>query len=60
MGCEAGWCSKTSTPYGIFIVAVSLEGWSIKAKYAKYSPHEVRLALLDTKPVFQCILKKSM
>ena len=50
MGCEAG-CSKTSTPKGIFIVTPSLEGWPIKAKEAP-SPHEVRLAPLDTNPVF--------
>ena len=50
MGCEAGRC-KTSTPKGIFIVAPSLEGWPTKAKEAP-SPHEVRLALLDTNPVF--------
>ena len=30
----------------------SLEGWRTKAKEAP-SPHEVRLALLDTNPVFQ-------
>ena len=30
----------------------SLEGWSTKAKEAP-SPHEVRLARLDTNPVFQ-------
>ena len=28
--------------------------WPTKAKEAP-SPHEVRLALLDTKPVFQCL-----
>ena len=38
MGCEA--------------VTPSLEGWPTKAKEAP-SPHEVRLALLDTNPVFQ-------
>ena len=32
----------------------SLEGWSTKAKEAP-SPHEVRLALLDTNPVFQSL-----
>ena len=30
----------------------SLEGWPTKAKEAT-SPHEVRLTLLDTNPVFQ-------
>ena len=53
MGCEAGRC-KTSTPEGIFIVTPSLEGLPTKAKEAP-SPHEVRLALLDTNPVFQCL-----
>ena len=32
----------------------SLEGWSTKAKEAP-SLHEVRLAALDMKPVFQCL-----
>ena len=32
----------------------SLEGLPTKAKEAP-SPHEVRLALLDTNPVFQCL-----
>ena len=32
----------------------SLEGWPTKAKEAP-SPHKVRLALLDTKPVFQSL-----
>ena len=32
----------------------SLEGWPTTAKEAP-SPHEVRLALLDTNPVFQCL-----
>ena len=31
----------------------SLEGWPTKAKEAP-SPYEVRLAPLDTNPVFQC------
>ena len=53
MGCEAGQC-KTSSPEGIFIVTPSLEGWPTKAKEAP-SPHEVRLALLDTNPVFQSL-----
>ena len=50
MGCEAGRC-KTSTPSGIFIVTPSLEESPTKAKEAP-SPHEVRLALLDT---FHCL-----
>ena len=50
MGCEAGRC-KTSTPEGIFIVAPSLEGLPTKAKKAT-SPHEVRLARMNTNPVF--------
>ena len=53
MGWEAGQC-KTSTPYGIFIVKPSLEGSPTKAKEAP-SPHEVRLAPLDTKLVFLCL-----
>ena len=53
MGCEAGQC-KTSTPQGIFIVTPSLEGWPNNAKEAP-PPYEVRLALLDTNPVFQCL-----
>ena len=32
----------------------SLEGWLTKAKEAP-SPHEVRLAALDTNPVFQSL-----
>ena len=32
----------------------SLEGWPTKAKEAP-SPHELRLALLDTNPVFQSL-----
>ena len=32
----------------------SLEGWPTKAKEAP-SPHEVRMSLLDTKPVFQSL-----
>ena len=32
----------------------SLEGWPTKAKEAP-SPHEVRLILLNTNPVFQCL-----
>ena len=50
MGCEAGRC-KTSTPQGIFIVTPSLEGQPSKAKEA-HSPHEVKLAPLDTNPAF--------
>ena len=50
MGCKAGRC-KTSTPSGIFIMTPSLEGLLTKAKEAP-SPREVRLALLDTNPVF--------
>ena len=53
MGCEAG-RYKTSTPKDIFIVRPSLEGWPAKAKEAP-SPHEVRLALADTNPVFQSL-----
>ena len=45
---------KTSTPKGIFILTPSLEGWPTKAKEAP-SPHEVRLAPLDTNPVFQSL-----
>ena len=32
----------------------SLEGWPTKVKEAP-SPHEIKLAPLDTNPVFQCI-----
>ena len=53
MGCEAGQC-KTSTPQGIFIVTPSLEG--LPTNEEAPSPLEVRLALLDTNPVFQCLL----
>ena len=35
----------------------SLEGWPTKAKEA-LSPHEVRLAPLDTHPLFQCLRDK--
>ena len=35
----------------------SLERWPTKAKEAP-SPHEVRLPLLDTNPVFQCFQAK--
>ena len=50
MGSQAGRC-KTSTPYSIFIVTPSLEGWATKAKKT-HSPHAVRLTPLDTDPVF--------
>ena len=56
MGCEAGEC-KTSTPQGIFIVTPSLEGCPTKAKETP-SPHEVRLTLMDSNPVFQCLRDK--
>ena len=56
MGGEAGRC-KTSTPEGIFIMTPSLEGWPTKAKEAP-SPHEVRLAPLDTNPVFHSLRDK--
>ena len=54
MGCQAGRCNKTPTPYGIFIVIPSLKGWPTKAKEASH-PYEVRLTLLDTNPVFHCL-----
>ena len=51
---------KTSTPsYPIFIVTPSLEGWATKAKEAP-SPHEARLALLDTSTKIKIVLSKSM
>ena len=53
MGCKAGRC-KTSTPYSIFIMILSLEVWPTKAKEAP-SRLEVRLAPQDTNPVFQCL-----
>ena len=37
----------------------SLEGWPTKAKEAP-SPHEVRLAPLDTNPVFQNLGEKNL
>ena len=46
------WSNKTSTLWSTFIVIPSLERWATKAKEAT-SPHEVRLTLLDTNPVFQ-------
>ena len=36
------------------MVTPSLEGWPTKAKEAP-SPHEVRMSLLDTNPVFQSL-----
>ena len=54
MGCEASLCNKTSTPSGIFIVTPILDGQPTKVKEAP-SPHEVRLTLLDTNSVFQCL-----
>ena len=39
---------------GIFIVIPSIEGWPTKTKEAP-SLHEVRLTLLATNPVFQCL-----
>ena len=50
MGCKAGRC-KTSTSESVFIVTPSVEGWSTKSKETP-SPHEVRLAPVDTNPVF--------
>ena len=50
MGYEAGRYSKTSTPKEIFIVTPSLERWPTKANDSP-SPHQVRLAPLDTNPV---------
>ena len=55
MECSTGQC-KTSTPQGIFIVISSLEGWPTKAKEAP-SPHEVRMAPLNTNPVFQSVFQ---
>ena len=37
----------------------SLEGWATKAKEAP-SPHEARLALLDTSTKIKIVLSKSM
>ena len=56
MGGKAGWCNKTSTPLGIFTATLS-PGWPTKATEAP-SPHEVRMTLLDTNPVFHCLEKK--
>ena len=53
MGCKAGQCNKTSTPYGIFIVTPSLDRGPTKTKEVP-SPHEVRLTPLDKNPVLQC------
>ena len=36
------------------MVTSSPKGWPTKAKEAPF-PHEVRLAIEDTNPVFQCI-----
>ena len=43
--------NKISIPQGIFIVTPSLEGWPTKVEEAPF-PHEVKLTLLDTNPVF--------
>ena len=43
---------------GIFIVKPSLQGWQTKAKEAP-SPHEVKLALLNTNLVFQSLARKT-
>ena len=51
MGCEAGQCDKTFTSKDIFIVTPLRDGWPTKAKEAS-SHHEVRLTLVDTKPMF--------
>ena len=56
MGCQAGQC-KTPTSLDILVTS-SLEGWPTKAKET-LSPHEVRLTLLDTNTVFQCLRVKS-
>ena len=56
MGCEAG-CGKTSTLESIFIVTPLLEGWPIKIKEAP-SPHELKLAPLDTKIVVGTAFKR--
>ena len=47
--CKHG--TKSTTVY-----LPSLEGWPTKAKEAP-SPHEVRLAPLDTNPIFQSLLE---
>ena len=57
MGCKTGQFSKTSTPKGTFIVTPSLEVCPTRAKEAP-SPHEVRLAPLDTNPVCLCLRGK--
>ena len=44
-------------PHKIFVTP-SLKGWPTKAKEA-LSTHEVRLTLLDTNLVFQCLRGKS-
>ena len=38
---------------GVFIVIPTLEGWLTKAKEA--AAHDVKVTLLDTNPVFQCL-----
>ena len=43
----------------VFTVIPSLEGWSTMAKEAP-CPHEERLTLLDTNPVFQCLGEMQM
>ena len=48
-------CNKKSTPSGFLILTSSLEVLVTKAKEAP-SPHEVKLILLDTNTVFQCLL----
>ena len=61
MGCEAGQCNEIFIPKGVFIftVAQSLDRRATKANEAP-SPHEVKLTLLDTNPVFQHIREKSI
>ena len=48
---------KTSTPEGILIVTPTLEGKPTNPKGTP-SPHEVRLILLATNRVFQCLGNK--
>ena len=50
MGYQAGGCEHHPQKT-IFYVTPSLEGWTAKAKEAPY-PHELRLASLNTNPVF--------
>ena len=56
MGYKASQCNKTLTSSKVFTVTPSLERWPTKAK-DKDAPsfHEVRLTLLNTSPVFQCL-----